>query len=90
MDDMQRELSVLKHILAQLERGDPYKQWAGPHADALAVVKAGYRRKIAGLNQRLAQISASSQINERAGSRLKRANGQWLRGPSQNIPDLAS
>jgi len=60
MDDMQRELSVLKHILAQLERGDLYKQWAGPHVDALAVVKASYRRKIAGLKQRLAQTCVSS------------------------------
>ena len=61
MDDLQRELSALKHSLAQLERGDLYKQWAGPqNVDALANVKAGYRRRIAGLKQRLTQTSLIS------------------------------
>lgn len=59
MDDLEGELSALKHTLAQLERGELYKQWAAPHVDALAVVKAGYRRKIAGLNQRLAPSTRS-------------------------------
>ena len=55
MDDLKRELSALEHSLAQLERGDLYKQRIGPkNVDVLAVVKAGYRRRIAGLRQRLA------------------------------------
>ena len=55
MDDLKRELNALEHALAQPERGDLYKQLIGPkNVDVLAVVKAGYRRKIAGLRQRLA------------------------------------
>jgi hypothetical protein len=55
MHDLKRELSALEHSLAQLERGDHYKQWIGPkNVDVLAAVKAGYRRRIAGLRQRLA------------------------------------
>ena len=55
MDDLKRELSALKHSLAQLERGDLSKQQIDPkNVDVLAIVKAGYRRKIAGLRQRLA------------------------------------
>ena len=61
MDDLQRELSELKHSLAQLERGGLYMQWAAPlNVDALADVKAGYRRRIAGLKQRLTQTSLIS------------------------------
>ena len=55
MDDLKRELNALKHSLAQLERGDLSKQRIDPkNVDVLAIVKAGYRRKIAGLRQRLA------------------------------------
>ena len=55
MDDLKRELGALEHSLAQLERGGLYKQWIGQkNVDVLAVVKASYRRRIAGLRQRLA------------------------------------
>ena len=61
MDDLQRELSALKHSLAQLERGGHYMQWAAPrNVDALADAKASYRRRIAGLKPRLAQTSLIS------------------------------
>lgn len=55
MDDMDKEIAKLEHELAQLERGT-YKQAAGPRGiDVLAVAKAGFRRRIAGLKQRQAQ-----------------------------------
>ena len=66
MDDLKRELIALEHSLAQLERGDLYKQWIGPkNVDVLALVKASYRRRIAGLKQRLAQrktITSKSRL----------------------------
>ncbi len=55
MHDLKRELSALEHGLVQLERGDLHKQGIGPkNVDVLAAVKAGYKRRIAGLKQRLA------------------------------------
>ncbi len=61
MDDLQRELSALKHGLAQLERGNLFKPLAGVnHVDALAPLKATYRRRIAFL-QRLTQMQPPSQ-----------------------------
>ena len=54
MEDLKRELNALEHSLAQLERGELYKLRIGPkNVDVLAVVKASYRRRIAGLKQRL-------------------------------------
>ena len=54
MDDLKRELSALEHCLAQLERGDIYKQRIGsPTVDVLAALKADYRRRIARLKHRL-------------------------------------
>jgi CheY-like chemotaxis protein len=52
MDDIDKEIAKLEHALAQLERGT-YKEAAGPRGiDVLAVTKAGFRRRIAGLKQR--------------------------------------
>jgi hypothetical protein len=59
MESLQRELTVLKHGLAQLERGEfailPVE--GAKKVDVLAAVKASYRRRISALNQRLAQAS---------------------------------
>jgi len=55
MDDLKRELIALEHSLAQLERGDLYKQWIGPkNVDVLALLKATSRRRMAGRKQQLA------------------------------------
>ena len=54
MDDLDKQIAELEHALAQLERST-YKETAGPRGiDVLAVTKAGYRRRIAGLKQRQA------------------------------------
>ena len=55
MEDMNKGIVRLEHELAQLERGTT----AGPGGiDVLAVTKAGFRRRIAGLKQLQAQTRA--------------------------------
>jgi len=62
LDDLKRELSALVHCLAQLERGDIYKQRIGsPTVDVLAALKADYRRRIARLKHRLEPTNTSCQ-----------------------------
>ena len=65
MDDTDKEIAKLEHELAQLERGT-YKQAAGPRGiDVLAVAKAGFRRRIAGLKQRQIQAEPNAKPQQR-------------------------
>ncbi len=54
LNDLKRELMTLERYLAQLERADRYKQRIdSPTVNALAGLKADYRRRIARLKHRL-------------------------------------
>ena len=79
MDDTDREIAKLKHALAQLER-DTYKEAAGPRGiDVLAVTKAGFRRRIAGLKQLAGADQSLTQVPSDNGEQDPDTPSWWLK-----------
>ena len=79
VDDTDKEIAKLEHALAQLERGT-YKEAAGPRGiDVLAVTKAGFRRRIAGLKQRAGPGPSLTQMPSDNGEQDPITPSWWLK-----------